>query len=71
VIFVDVLCEVVDEIFPVEVIDAERAKDILLVKEGLSARDALHVAVMERYGVSRILSFDAGFDGWPDLERIR
>jgi predicted nucleic acid-binding protein len=36
----------------------------------LSARDALHVAIMEHYGVSRILSFDRGFDVYPGLSRI-
>jgi predicted nucleic acid-binding protein len=34
----------------------------------LSARDAVHVAVMRRRGVSRVLSYDAGFDqvGWVE-----
>jgi len=36
----------------------------------MSARDALHLAIMERYGVERILSFDAGFDGFPGIERL-
>ena len=37
----------------------------------LSARDALHVAVMEKVGVSRILSFDDGFDSLPGIERLK
>jgi predicted nucleic acid-binding protein len=36
----------------------------------LSARDALHLAVMERHAVSRILSFDSGFDGFPGVTRV-
>jgi predicted nucleic acid-binding protein len=36
----------------------------------LSARDALHVAVMRRRKVARILSFDAGFDGLPGVTRV-
>jgi predicted nucleic acid-binding protein len=28
----------------------------------LSARDAVHVAIMRRRGITRILSFDHGFD---------
>ena len=36
----------------------------------LSARDAIHVAVMQREGVGRILSFDGGFDGVPGIERL-
>ena len=36
----------------------------------LSARDALHVAVMERENVGRILSFDDGFDQLAFLVRV-
>ena len=58
---------IVDDIFNA---DLERAKDIVLGHARLSARDALHLAVMERHGVSRILSFDSGFDGFPGITRI-
>ena len=66
----DALLDVADEVFPVERIDAEKAKDVLLGSKGLSARDALHVAIMRRYGVSEILSFDTGFDGCPGIKRL-
>lgn len=36
----------------------------------LSARDALHVAVMRKAGVERIMSFDRGFDACPGIERL-
>jgi predicted nucleic acid-binding protein len=36
----------------------------------MSARDAVHIAVMERHGIRSILSFDGDFDRWPGLERI-
>lgn len=64
------LTGVVDEVFPVERDDAESAKDILLGGYGLSARDALHVAIMERYEVARIMTFDRSFDGYPGIERL-
>ncbi len=67
----DSLLGVVDEVFAVELPDVQRAKDLLLATAGLSARDCLHVAVMERYGVDRVLSFDAGFDQIAGLERLR
>ena len=38
--------------------------------DGLSARDALHVAVMQRAGIDRILSFDRGFDRCPGITRL-
>ena len=66
----DVLLAVVDEIYPVDADAVERAKSIVLGRRRLSARDSVHVAVMERHGVERILSFDAGFDGVPGVERI-
>lgn len=61
---------VVDEVLPVERRDAERAKDIVLASDRLSARDALHLAIMEHHEVTRILSFDRGFDGYPGITRI-
>lgn len=66
----DALLGVVDEVFPVEREDVERAKVVLDGLPGLGARDALHVAVMRRRDVARILTFDAGFDAVPGLERL-
>ena len=60
---------IIDEVFPIERTDVVRAKDVL-VDSPLSARDALHVAVMRRHGVDRILTFDTGFDSAPDLVRL-
>ena len=59
-----------DEVFPVEKADVLRAGEIVRDAVRLSARDALHVAIMERRGVTSILSFDADFDRWPGIERI-
>ena len=66
----DVLLAVADEVFPVDLPIVERAKTIVFGNERLSARDALHLAVMQRQGVDRILSFDRGYDGFPGVERI-
>jgi predicted nucleic acid-binding protein len=49
---------------------AERAKEIVLGHQHLSARDALHLAVMKKHGIDRILTFDAGFDGFPGITRL-
>jgi predicted nucleic acid-binding protein len=66
----DAVLGVVDEVFPVEAADVERAKTVLAGSRRLSARDGLHIAIMERRGIRRILSFDSGFDSWPGLSRI-
>jgi predicted nucleic acid-binding protein len=66
----DALLGVVDAIFPVELVDVERAKTILHGQPLLSARDALHVAIMERNEVERIMSFDHGFDDVPGIQRV-
>ena len=66
----DALLGIVDEVFPIDLAALDRAKAIVLGNRRLSARDALHVAVMERHGVHRIMSFDRGFDGVPGIERL-
>jgi hypothetical protein len=66
----DLLLGVVDEVFPIDLADVERAKGIVLQGSRLSARDALHLAVMERRRVTRILTFDEGFNAVPGLTRI-
>lgn len=66
----DALLGVVDEVFPIDLMDVERAKMVLFGTPQLSARDAIHVATMRRHGVSRVLSFDRGFDQVPGLTRL-
>jgi predicted nucleic acid-binding protein len=66
----DALLGIVDEVYGVAAPDVDRAKAIVLGKRRLSARDALHAAVMERERVTRIMSFDAGFDGLPGVTRL-
>lgn len=66
----DAVLGITDEVFGVEIADLERAKNIVLGHTRLSARDALHLAAMERHGVSRIMSFDSGFDGFPGITRV-
>ena len=66
----DALLGVVDEVFSVDHAAVERAKQIVLGHTSLSARDAVHLAVMQIHGVRRILSFDRGFDGFPGITRL-
>lgn len=66
----DTLLAVVDETFPVERADVEQGKELLLGIPQLSARDAIHAAVMRRRRVTRLLSFDTGFDRVIGIERV-
>ena len=62
------LLDIVDEVFPVERADVERARKIVLTTR-LSARDAIHLAIARRRGVDRILTFDRAFDEVGGIER--
>ncbi len=66
----DAVLGVVDDVLSITLQDAERAKAIVLGSPRLSARDAIHVAVMERHGIARILSFDSAFERVPGLTRL-
>jgi len=66
----DAILGVVDEVLSIDRKDVERARELVLGAARLSARDALHAAVMEREGIAQILTFDTGFDRVPGLTRI-
>jgi predicted nucleic acid-binding protein len=66
----DAVLGIVDEVLAVDGAAAERAKEIVLGHRQLSARDALHLAVMEQHGIEQILSFHSGFDGFPGVRRL-
>jgi predicted nucleic acid-binding protein len=62
------LCPVV---FGVALADTDRARDILVDRRGVvSARDAVHAAVMLNHEVEWIASFDRGFEGIPGVRRV-
>ncbi len=62
---------IADDVLPFGMSEVRSARAILSAVDGLSARDALHVAVMRTAGASRIFSFDTGFDSCPGIERLR
>ena len=61
---------VVDEVLPIERAEVERARRLVETTARLSARDAIHLAIMERHDIERVMSFDGGFDGIPGVERV-
>ena len=66
----DALFGIVEAVFSIHTDDVLAAKDVLATHQMLQARDALHVAVMRREGVTRILTYDRAFDAVRGIERI-
>ena len=58
-----------DDVLPIELTDVQRARR-LVTSPGLSARDAIHVAVMQRHDIGRVMSFDRAIDQFPGIERF-
>lgn len=66
----DALLHVVDQVLAIDKDVVTRAKQIVLGYSQLSARDAVHVAVMQENRITEILSFDSGFDAVPGITRL-
>ena len=57
-------------IAPMLVQDVELAASLSTNYVVLSARDSIHLAVMHRLGVTRIVTTDGGFKDLPGIERL-
>lgn len=66
----ELVLDIVDDVFTIEKTGVLRASEIVQNRASFSARDAVHIAVMERQAIRSILSFDEDFDRWPGLKRI-
>jgi uncharacterized protein len=66
----DTLAAIVDDVLAVDWADVLTAKALVHAHPRLSARDALHAAVMQRRQITEILSFDSGFDGVMGIRRL-
>ena len=66
----DVLDAIVDEVLGFGRQEIRAARLTIASVPGLSARDVLHLAVMRGAGITRVLSFDRGFDRCAGIERI-
>lgn len=64
----EALSALADHVLPVTLEDVMRAREILQAYP-ISARDALHVAVMEAASIEEIMTFDKGFDVVPLVRR--
>ena len=66
----DLFVEICPVVLDVTLADTDRARDILCATPHISARDAVHAAVMLNHDVERIATYDAGFDRVPGLRRL-
>jgi len=67
----DALLGVVDVVHPVELDDVARARRLVAGSDHMTARDAIHIAIMRRREIDRILTFDEDFDSVAGIERVR
>jgi uncharacterized protein len=66
----DLFVHLCPTVLPVTLADTDRARQMIVASEGLSARDALHAAVMSNHGLPQIATFDRGFDAVKGIERV-
>ncbi len=66
----DVVLEIVDEVLPINLETMQKAREIIIGHPDLTARDAVHLAVMRAHGIEEILTFDRHFDGLPGVTRL-
>ena len=64
------LDDLVISVFPIRRDDVDAAREITMQLPGLSARDCLHVAVMQANDVKRVLTFDEGFSVHQGVTRL-
>jgi uncharacterized protein len=67
----DLFVAVCPVVYPVDLSDTDRARDLLCGGENISARDAVHAAVMLNHGLTEIATFDEGFDRIEGIQRVR
>jgi uncharacterized protein len=66
----ETLQAIADQVLAVESADVFAAKDLIHAHPKLSARDAIHIAVMRRRQITEILSFDRGLDTVAGITRL-
>lgn len=66
----DLFVQICPIVFDVTLADTDQGRDLLTTQAGLSARDAVHTAVMLNRGVEWIATFDHGFDAVPGIKRV-
>ena len=57
----------VRSVFPITRTDVDTAREIAARYAAVSARDCLHLAIMETHRIRRVLTFDRGFSTCPGV----
>lgn len=66
----DLFVSICPIVFDVTLTDTNRAVDLMEEHESLSARDAIHAAVMLNRGIEWIVTFDGDFDRVKGIRRF-
>lgn len=66
----DLFVQLVPVVLPVTLADTDRARDLVCGAVTISARDAVHAAVMLNNDIEAIATFDEGFDRIAGVRRI-
>lgn len=66
----DLFVALLPQVLPVTLADTDQARGLLASTPGISARDAVHGAVMINNGVERVATFDRGFDRLGRVTRV-
>ena len=67
----DLFVEICPVVLNVTLADTDRARDLLLAVDGISARDAVHAAVMLNHEVKWVATYDAAFSDIPGIRRLK
>jgi predicted nucleic acid-binding protein len=66
----DLFVAICPVIFDVTLTDTNLARDLLMKRQGVSARDAVHAAVMLNHDIEWIATFDSDFDRVAGIRRF-
>jgi len=67
----DLFVEICPVVLNVTLADTDRARDLLLALDGISARHAVHAGVMLNHDIEWIATYDAGFRGVPGIRPVK
>jgi predicted nucleic acid-binding protein len=67
----DLFVEICPVVLNITLAETDLARDLVCGTSGISARDAVHAAVMLNHDLEWIATFDGGFDRVPGIKRYK